>query len=126
MLPGPQSSAASCACMSPPPRIIVCSWALLAVAAVQQPAAAPAPPCEIAVTLAEPSADDGRAVQRSRAVGVLNGVSPNTPDEKISQLGAYMFRVPAPSPFVPRLQALGVESVQLILGPQILEERVMK
>ena len=79
--------------------------------------------CRVTVALPSPGSEP---VKRRRAVGVLGGISPQTPDDRIAQLNMHTARVPAPSPFIPRLQKLGVESVQLILGPQILEQRVMK
>jgi hypothetical protein len=97
------------------------TWVLLLLTTATSTTALSA--CELVVS---PPGDQQAPAQRRRAVGVLNGVSPQTPDASIAQLGAHMFRVPAPSPVVPRLQSLGVPSIQLILGPQILEQQVMK
>jgi len=60
---------------------------------------------------------------RRRAVGVLNGIRPTTPDDAIRALAPHLVRLPAtvtPSE-VSRLVGLGVRSVQLIVGPQVLE-----
>jgi hypothetical protein len=60
---------------------------------------------------------------RRRAVGVLNGIRPTTPDAAVRALAPHLVRLPAtvtPSE-VSRLVGLGVRSVQLIVGPQVLE-----
>jgi hypothetical protein len=61
-----------------------------------------------------------------RAIGVLNGVSPNTPDGRITKLQASTYRFGANEiNSIPRLAGLGVQSMQFILGPSIIEEALM-
>lgn len=61
-------------------------------------------------------------------VGFLIGVGAATPDDDITQLAPHVVRGPfASQPFwtqqATRLARLGVDSLQLVLGPQILETR---
>ena len=70
----------------------------------------------------------------TRNIGFLNGVKPDTPNEAIVQLAPHVVRLPSVAPPYWSAQAarlaedttrggLGVRTLQLILGPQILETR---
>lgn len=65
---------------------------------------------------------------KPRNIGFLIGVGPDTPDESITELAPHVVRGPfASQPYwtrqAERLAGLGIGSLQLILGPQILETR---
>ena len=79
-----------------------------------------APVCRITVTQ-EPT-------KPAHNIGFLNGVRPSTPDSAIVRTKPYVVRLPSVAPpywsvQAQRLRKLGVRTVQLILGPQIIEQR---